>query len=251
MAVWLPCSLSEPRWERAGARLALGRPASGDSCLSPSHSRQAADNEPRIKRPTWSLVRFPGFHPPYQSHADLRAWPPHLAPYLPVPPLTGIWRWAAMCFGQRLPRRTQARPAGMGTPGVGVAPEPASPVRKGGNDVMCGLRSHRSRLLAASLTGEQLTGFEMGQCTPKKTLDFEATSEGREHQAHPQRTAKSGGTGNGRGSDGARETDRRIFGRRGSPLMSAECMHADCSGLRRHAAAGRRGRTSTCVSARS
>jgi len=64
---------------------------------------------------------------------------------------------------------------------------------------ICGVRSHRSRLLAASLTGEQLTGFEMGQCTPKKTLDFEATSEGQEHQAHPQRTAKSGGTGNGRG----------------------------------------------------
>lgn len=85
------------------------------------------------------------------------------------------------CFGLRLPGRTRTRPAGMGTPDDGVAP---SQCPLSGRETMmsfayakhkylemgrheartiCGVQCHRSRLLAASLTGEQDTGFEMGQ----------------------------------------------------------------------------------------
>lgn len=130
----------------------------------------------------------------------------------------------------RLPGRTRTRPAGMGTPGDGVAPSqrPLS-----GRETMmsfvyakeiwkwdaimertiCGAQCRRSRLLAASLTGEQKTGFEMGQSTPKKTPDIEATSEGGSHHAHPQRhDGQRDASGTVAVRDGARETDRRIFG---------------------------------------
>lgn len=241
---------TRPRWARA----ARGSPwpAGIWKCLAvpesfPASRRQRVQETHLVSRASSGLS--PALPEPRRSPTLARrlrlasrlearsagAWRPHPAPYRPVPSLAGSWHWAAICFGQRLPRRTRTRPAGMDTPDDGVAPSQRPLSRRETmmsfvyakqickcdamlERTICGVQCLRSRLLAASLTGEQKTGFEMGQSKPKKTPSIdECRLKPSWHRAQwPTRRhdGERGASGTVAVRDGARETDRRIFGRR-------------------------------------